>query len=159
MRILASTTLCLLVLGTAASAQKKVDTTWHCLKAATVQKLDVGDEPDHSYLIQQGTCTAASSKTGQKSGTYTEFHELWKDSFTFHGRYNATAENGDMTFYTYEGSYDPKKPLMNKWKIVNGTGKQKGTKGSGSCAGKANQDGSIDWDCTFPAGMAAKAKD
>jgi hypothetical protein len=158
MRIRSSLALCLLTLGTAALAQNKIDTTWHCLKPTNVQKLDVGDEPDHSYLIQQGTCTATSSKTGQKSGAFTEFHEAWKDSFTFHGRYNATADNGDMIFYTYEGSYDPKKPLANKWKIVKGTGKHKGEKGSGSCSGKANQDGSFDWECTWPPGMAAKAK-
>lgn len=74
MRIRTSLALCLLLtLGTAALAQNKIDTTWHCLKPTNVQKLDVGDEPDHSYLIQQGNCTATSSKTGQKSGTFTEF--------------------------------------------------------------------------------------
>ena len=66
-----------------------------------------------------------------------------------------------MVHYTYDdtGSTDPKKPLSNKWKVVGGTGKHKGIKGAGSCAGKQNDDGSSDWTCTGTTSMgAAKAK-
>jgi hypothetical protein len=149
----------LLVLGTAAMAQK-IDTKWHCPKPTAVQQYEVGDMPDHNYVIQQGSCEAISSKTGEKSGTFTEFHETWKGSFTFHGRYNAKMDNGDMVYYTYEGSVsmEPKKPVSNKWKIVSGTGKHKGEKGTGSCAGKANDDGSFDWTCTGTVMMAPAKK-
>ena len=140
---------CLLVFGSAAMAEK-VDTKWHCVAPTANQKLDVGDEPDHSYAISQGTCTATASASGEKSGAYTEFQEVWKASFTNHGRFNATMDNGDMAYYTYEGSgpTDITKPVSNKWKILSGTGKHKGMKGSGSCSGTRHEDGSSDWTCT-----------
>jgi len=140
---------CLLVFGSAAMAEK-VDTKWHCAAPTANQKLDVGDEPDHSYAISQGTCTATVSASGEKSGAFTEFQEVWKASFTNHGRFNATMDNGDMAYYTYEGSgpTDIAKPVTNKWKILSGTGKHKGMKGSGSCSGTRHEDGSSDWACT-----------
>ena len=140
---------CLLVFGSAAMAQK-VDTKWHCATPTANPKFDVGDEPDHSYVLAQGTCTATASGSGEKSGAYTEFQELWKASFTNHGRFNVTMDNGDMAYYTYEGSgpTDITKPATNTWKILSGTGKHKGMKGSGSCSGARHEDGSSDWACT-----------
>ena len=162
MRKFSLVVLTLLVGGSMALAQK-IDTKWHCPKATTEQKLDIGDTPDHAYSIGQGACTATDS-TGdlkEKSGQFTESREVWKASFTFHGHYNATMDNGDKAFYTYEGtaSTDMTKPATNKWKIASGTGKLKGAKGSGSCSGKGNADGSFDWECTgtYSMGMA-KAK-
>lgn len=140
---------CLLVFMSAAMAQK-VDTKWHCATPSANHNFAVGDEPDHNYVIAQGACTATTSGTGEKSGSYTEFQEVWKASFTNHGRFNVTMDNGDMAYYTYEGSgsADITKPATNKWKILSGTGKHKGMKGSGSCSGTRNQDGSSDWSCT-----------
>jgi hypothetical protein len=140
---------CLLVFGSAAMAQK-VDSKWHCAVPTANHKLDVGDEPDHSYVLGQGSCTATASNLGEKSGAYTEFQEVWKASFTNHGRFNTTMDNGDMAYYTYEGSgpTDITKPATNKWKILSGTGKHKGMKGSGSCSGTRHEDGSSDWACT-----------
>jgi hypothetical protein len=132
-------------------AQTKVDTKWHCSKPSTDHQLEVGDEPGHVYWIGQGTCEAPSAGTlKEKSGQYTEFHDQWKATFNFHGRYNTTTESGDKIFYTYEGSSstDPAKPVGNKWRIVGGTGKMKGIKGSGSCSGKINADSSTDYECT-----------
>ncbi len=150
--------LCLLICAATATAQTKIETKWHCPGATTVHKLDVGDAADHIYVIQQGGCAAEASKTSEKSGAFTEFHDGTNANFTFRGHFNATMENGDMVFYTYDGSFDPKKPVTNKWKIVGGTGKHKATKGAGSCAGKANEDKSFDWTCTGSTTMAAKAK-
>jgi hypothetical protein len=150
----------LLVSGSIAMAQDKVDTKWHCSKAATEHKLDVGDAPDHIYWIGQGTCdsTSSSGELKEKSGQYTEFHDARKASFNFHGYFNSTTDDGDKVLYTYEGSAstDIAKPAANKWKIVSGTGKHKGIKGSGSCAGKVNADGTADWECTgtYSMGMA-----
>jgi hypothetical protein len=150
MRKLLLVTFCLLVFGVAAMAQTKVDTKWHCAKPSGIQKFDVGDVPDHSYVIAQGACEATSSSDAEKKGAFTEFQEVWKSSFTNHGRFNVTLDNGDMFYYTYEGSgpADIKKPASNKWKIVKGTGKQSGAKGSGTCSGTRNDDGSSDWACT-----------
>jgi hypothetical protein len=142
----------LLVSGSAALAQTKLATTWHCPKAPSDQKMDVGDVADHAYEILQGACTATASDPGfaEKTGNFTEFHEAWKASLTFHGRFNAVMDNGDKVYYTYEGSasLDITKPASNKWNIVSGTGKYKGAKGSGACSGKMNADGSGDWTCT-----------
>ncbi len=140
--------VCLLVFASASMAEKKLETKWHCTPAKQ-QKYEVGDTADHAYNIAQGTCTVTASNVGEKSGQWTEFQETWKSSFTNHGRFNVTMDDGDKTFYTYEGSGDPgKKSATNKWKIVGGTGKQKGAKGSGSCTGKLNDDGSSDWECS-----------
>jgi len=141
-----------LLFASAAMAQGKIDTKWHCAKPATEHKLNVGDVPDHTYSIIQGTCSATASDSGfaEKTGEYTEFEETWKASMTAHGRYNVTMDNGDKVYYTYEESRptDITKPASNKWKIVSGTGKLKGVKASGTCSGKLNADGSADWACT-----------
>jgi len=152
MRKLLFGAFCLLVAGSAATAQSKIDTKWHCEKPSANHKFDVGDVPGHSYAIAQGSCTATSSDSGfaEKTGAYTEFQELWKASYTNHGRFNVTMDNGDMAYYTYDGSgaTDITKPASNKWKIQSGTGKDKGIKGSGTCSGARHDDGSSDWACT-----------
>jgi len=142
----------LLVFGSAAMAQSKVNTKWHCPNQSANHKFDVGDVPDHSYMILQGTCNATSSVSGyaEKTGDYTEFQETWKASISLHGRFNVTMDNGDKVYYTYEESRstDITKPHSNKWKILSGTGKYKGIKGSGTCSGAFHDDGSADWECT-----------
>jgi len=67
----------------------------------------------------------------------------------FHGHFNVTMDNGDKVFYTYEGTApaDMAKPVSNRWKIVNGTGKYKGIKGSGSCSGMRQKDMTVDYTC------------
>ena len=152
MRKLLLVALALLVSASVAMAQGKVDTKWHCSKPAAEHKLDVGDAPDHGYSIAQGTCNATSSDSAfkEKTGDYTEFQELWKASFTNHGRFNVTMDNGDKVYYTYEGSAstDITKPFSQKTKILSGTGKYKGIKGTGTCSEKINADGSADLVCT-----------
>ena len=143
----------LLVFGSAAMAQGKVNTKWHCPKQSADHKFEVGDVPDHSYMIAQGTCDATSSDSGfaEKKGDYTEFREMWKASMDIHGRFNVTMDNGDKVYYTYEfsASTDITKPVKDhKWKVLSGTGKYKGIKGSGTCSGKLNTDESSDWECT-----------
>jgi len=142
----------LMLSASAAMAQGKVDTKWHCSKPTTEHKLNVGDMPDHTYSIIQGTCnaTASAKDFAEKTGDYTEFQETWKASMSGHGRFNVTMDNGDKVYYTYETTAptDIAKPASNKWKIHSGTGKHKGIKGSGTCSGKLNADGSADWACT-----------
>jgi hypothetical protein len=159
MRQLLFVALCCGLFGSAAMAQSKLETKWHCDKPSATQKLDVGDVPDHSYVIAQGSCTAtAGDSLSDKSGAYTEFQEVWKAKFTNHGRFNVTTDNGDMAYYTYEGSgpTDITKPAMNKWKINNGTGKVKGINGSGGCTGARHDDGTSDWTCS---GMYSMGKE
>ena len=152
MRKLLFVAFSLLVFASAAMAQNRVDTKWHCPKPSADHSFAVGDVADHSYMILQGTCTATSSDSGfaEKTGDYTEFREMWKASFSLHGRFSATMDNGDKVYYTYQGSAstDITKPASNKWKIHRGTGKYKGIKGSGTCSGTRHADGSSEWECT-----------
>ncbi len=153
MRKLSVVAVSLLVFAGMASAQSKLETKWHCTKPTAEQKYEVGDVPGHAYAIAQGTCQATSSSAGEKSGAFTEFQEQWKSKFTNHGRFNVTMDNADKTYYTYEGTGDPpKKTAENKWKILNGTGQHKGTKGAGTCSGTLNDDGSSDWVCNGTSG-------
>jgi hypothetical protein len=160
MRKISLVVLSLLVFGSAVMAQNqnKVETKWHCAKQSADASFAVRDVPNHSYMILQGTCKATSSagSFAEKTGAYTEFREVWKDSFTWHGRFNATMDNGDMVYYTYEGS----KPNSNKWTIESGTGTRKGINGSGTCTGTTHEDGSSDWVCTgtFSMGKASSGK-
>jgi hypothetical protein len=141
--------ICLMLFASLAVAQSKLETKWHCGKPPAEQKFGVGDVAGHSYAIMQGTCNATSSNIGEKMGAYTEFQERWIASYTNHGRFNVTMDNGDKTYYTYEGTGNPeKKAASNKWKIVSGTGKHKSTKGSGTCSGTLLDDGGSDWACT-----------
>jgi len=148
--------LCLLVLGMTAMAQNKIETKWHCAKATTEHKIDVGDEAGHNYSIAQGTCNATASAKGfaEKSGMYTEFLENRQASSTNHGRFTVAMDNGDKVFYAYEGMVPSDKKATNRWRIESGTGKQKGIKGAGTCTGTMNQDGSSDWTCTGTYSMA-----
>jgi hypothetical protein len=158
MRRIAFAFICGLGLGAFAMAQGKIETKWNCAKPDANPMFEVGDEAGHQYALAQGTCAATSSASGEKSGKYTEFDDIWKTMHTGHGRFNVTMDNGDMVYYTYEtsGSSDMKKPLSNKWKIVNGTGTHKGTKGSGSCTGHQHEDGGTDWVCTGTTAAAGK---
>jgi hypothetical protein len=141
-----------LLFGSALLAQNKIDTKWHCSKEAALQKMDVGDMADHSYMLAQGTCSATAADKGfeEKSGAFTEFRDLKKTGMTNHGRFLVTMGNGDKVNYSYAGSApaDTKKPASNKWTLDSGTGKLKGGKGSGGCSGMMNADGSSDWHCT-----------
>ena len=152
MRITLQIAFCIALLGSVVTAQNKIESKWHCDKGTTQHSLDVGDMPGHTYMIQQGTCTnnASDSSLPEKTGMYTEFDENKKSGYTGHGRFNTTMADGDKVYYTYEtsGPADMSKPANNKWKIVNGTGKQKGITGSGTCSGMRNKDESSDWTCT-----------
>ena len=147
--------VCMVGLTSVAIAQNSLETKWHCAKATSEQAYQVPDMSGHSYGAAQGTCSATSSKTGEKSGTYTEAIDTVKTSLRNHGTFVVTMEDGDKTYYSYSGvANQAKKAGSNKWKITSGTGKYKAAKGEGTCAGTLNADGSSDWDCTgsFTAG-------
>jgi len=150
MRKLSRVALCLFALTILSAAQEKLESKWNCSKPSDNKSFDVPDVANHSYVLGQGSCTATASSDGEKTGTYTEFQDVWKTKFTNHGRFVTTTDTGDKLIYSYEGSgpTDTKKPVTNKWKIVDGTGKHKGMKASGGCTGERHDDGSSDWTCT-----------
>jgi len=127
-----------------------LNTTWHCPKESTAQKMDVGDMPDHTYMLAQGECSATASKgADEKSAAYTEFRDISKTGMKNHGVFIATQGSGDKLYFHYAGSSSTAaKTASNKWTIDGGTGKLTSAKGSGKCSGKPADDGSSDWHCT-----------
>ena len=98
MRIFTLIALFVVMITGLAFSQTKLEAKWHCEKATVEHKIDIGDMPDHSYAIAQGSCTATSpaDALGEKSGQYNEYREVWKSSFTFHGHYISTTEGGEF---------------------------------------------------------------
>ena len=137
MRTLLVVAFCLLTFGTVTMAQTKLETKWHCSKPRRDHKFDVGDVADHSYAIAKANAPRPQASIGEKTGTFTEFQEVWKGSSKNHGQFNVTTDNGDITYYTYEasGPTDAKSPASNKWTIAGGTGKHKDMKGAGTVHG------------------------
>lgn len=149
-------TLWVLALASFALSQTAAETKWHCDKPTTQNQLDLPDGSGHQYVIAQGNCTATSSTMGEKTGQFTEFQDASKTTFSNHGRFVATTENGDKAYYNYQGTGDlAKKTAANKWKVTGGTGKFKSGGPSGSCKGTLSDDGGSDWTCTT---AEAKAK-
>ncbi len=147
---------CLVLLSTSvAMAQSKLDAHWNCAKSSAVHSLDVGDKPNHAYMISQGSCTATKGEIGnvkEKEGAGTEFHEATGNANSWHGIFVETMANGDKIHYGYHGSGTTKDGSLvsgkHQWTIMDGTGKFKGAKGSGTCSGKGAADGTSVWECT-----------
>jgi hypothetical protein len=133
-------------------AQNRVDTKWHCTKPSEFHRVAVGDAPNHNYTIIQGSCRsmASNAQFPEKECSYTEFQELQDAFVRVHGSMNATMENGDKVFYSYEGSFpaDTTKPFSQRWKLVNGTGRYKSIMGNGICTGLVHADGTGDMECS-----------
>jgi hypothetical protein len=138
-----------------AQTSGKVSTTWKCAPPSPMHALPVGDAPDHIYAVQQGKCAATSGEIAgvkQKEGVSTEFMEGTATTAKGQGVFIETMANGDKIFYSYEFTGTAKNKMFdtgsNKWTITSGTGQFKGIKGSGTCKGKGNPDGSADFTCT-----------
>lgn len=161
-RVVFIAVLCLVVSGAvvlaqtgAAPAASKVEATWNCAPPNPVHILPVGDQPDHAYGVQQGKCTASKGELAgekDKEGASTEFMEARGTAATGRGVFIATMANGDKVNYSYTFTGTSTKDNKfqsgsNKWTMTGGTGKFTGIKGSGTCKGKGNADGSATFDC------------
>jgi len=135
-------------------AQFKNDTQWKCDKASDQHSINIGDKPGHAYAVDQINCTATKGELAgvkEKSGVGTEFMEVNGDKITGHGEFVETLENGDKDLFTYTFQATMKDGKLqsgtDKWSLRQGSGKLKGAKGSGTCKGTGNSDGSVTWDC------------
>ncbi len=138
-----------------ALAQGKISNQWKCGKPMPQHSIDVGDQPNHAYAIDQIKCTAAKGEIAgvkEKEGTGTEFSEAMGNSSSGHGVFVETMANGDKITFSYETAATTKNGQMqsgsNKFQATGGTGKFKGIKASGTCKGTGNKDGSTNWSCT-----------
>jgi hypothetical protein len=147
--------LCLLFLGSSvALAQGKTNVQWKCDKPSVQHSIPVGDKPGHVYAIEQINCTAIKGDIAgnkMKSGTGTEFLYITGDKVSGHGEFVENMENGDKNLYKYEFSGTSKNGAFqsgnNKWSLIEGGGKMKGGKASGTCEAKGNSDLSTSFDC------------
>lgn len=150
------------LLSCAGLAQVKSTFQLKCDKSSDQHSIDVGDKPGHAYVVQQTNCTAISGDidgSKRKSGTATEFLEVRGDTFTGHGEFIETMENGDKNFYTYQLKGAVKDGVMqgsDTWTMREGGGKLKGAKASGTCKAKGNPDGTTTSDCSGDYTMAKK---
>ena len=148
--------LCLVCLcATVVLAQGKVDNGWACGKPAMANSIEVGDQPNHAYAIDQIKCTSTKGEIAgvkEKEGTGTEFAEVTGNSSKGHGVFVETMANGDKIHFTYQTTATIKNGQMqtgsDKWQATGGTGKFKGIKARGTCTGTGNADGSTTWACT-----------
>ena len=141
--------------ATGALAQGKVANEWACGRPAMANNIDVGDQPNHAYSIDQIKCTSTKGEIGgvrEKEGTGTEFAEVTGNGSKGHAVWVETMANGDKIYATYQPTITLKDGQMqsgsDKWQYTGGTGKFKGIKGSGTCKGTGSADGSSNWTCT-----------
>ncbi len=141
--------------ATVAMGQTKISGTCQCAKPDPQHVIEVGDRPNHSFLIEQFKCTWTKPMeiegVQNKEGMGTDFHEISGNSSRFHGVYMDTMANGDKAQYRYEGTATLKdgvpQSAEDKWRSLRGNGKLKGIKSHGTCKGTANADGSMTWEC------------
>ena len=145
--------VCLCAAGT--WAQNKMEVAWTCGKAAKANSIDVGDQANHAFTIDQITCTASKGEiegVKEKEGMGTEFAEVKGNKASGHGIFVETLANGDKIHYTYTYSGTLEngtlKTATDKWQSTSGTGKFKGIKASGTCTGTGTADGGASWSCT-----------
>lgn len=151
--VLALVCLC----SVAAAAQGKISSTWTCDKQDPnlMKSLEVGDQPNHSYVIYQFKCMAKTGEIAgvkEKDGAGTEFADASGSASSGHGVFVENLANGDKLRISYTAKSMMKGSDFaagsNKFDIAGLTGKAKGIKGSGSCTGKGNADGTSSWTCT-----------
>ncbi len=146
--------LLVLLLPTLAGAQTKISGTVKC-KIHTQSTAEVGDRPNHSFALSQGTCPWVKpweiEGIQSKEGSFTELVEISGNSSQARGYYLDTMANGDKVHYRHENTvtWAGGVPQSGETtlRIIGGTGKFIGIKGHGTCKGKAGEDGSLIWQC------------
>jgi len=142
-------------LATVASAQTKMSGTNECGKPEAQHMLEVGDHPGHALAIGQAKCAWTKpweiEGIQSKAGVSTASDDIHGSRSRTRGYYVDTMANGDKAFFRYEGPMTLKEGAAQsaeiKWTLTGGTGKLKGVKGQGTCAGKGGAEGAFTWEC------------
>jgi hypothetical protein len=143
------TLLIALALAAVASAQTKVSGTLQCAKPDQQQAIEVGDRPNHSFVINQFKCTWTKSLeiagVQSKEDVYTSFGEVSGNRSYGQAYGVSTMTNGDKCYIRPQGSTTLKEGVSEsgegKWSFAGGTGKLKGLKGKGTYKSKGAPDG------------------
>jgi hypothetical protein len=132
-------------------AQTKISGTVKCEKPDQSQKIDVGDRPNHAFVISQGKCTwtrpmtIAGIQTKEDVGINSE--ETTSTGAKVHGYVLGTMSNGDKFTVRTQGNDIYKdgnlQATQGTWSFASGTGKLKGIQGKGTFKGKPEADGSV----------------
>jgi hypothetical protein len=156
--------LCVIVLGlaTVASAQTKISGTLQCSKPDQQHAIEVGDRPNHAFVVSQRKCTWTKGfeivGTEAKDHMATEFSEVSGNSAAFQGIAVGTMASGDKYFDRFRAKATVKDGLLESvegtWSWTGGTGKLKGMKGKGTFKGKGEADGTatveVEGECELP---------
>jgi hypothetical protein len=141
--------LVVFALATVASAQTKVSGTHQCGEPDQQQVIEVGDRPNHSFVISQTKCTWTKSLViagvQSKEGVLTAFTEVTGNRARDQEYGVITMSNGDKCYVRRQGSATLKDGVLEsaegKWSFVGGTGKLKGLTGKGTYTAKSAPDG------------------
>ena len=147
--------LSFVLFAAAVSAQTQTTGTLHCTQATDVPKpMDAGDAPGHMMGLGKSICTWSKpmeiAGVKSKDGTSVTFDEMAGAKYSGLGTHVSTMENGDKLFVKFQGGGTLKDDKLvsdgGNWSYTGGTGKMKGIKGKGTYKGKANPDGSLDYE-------------
>jgi len=147
-------------------AQTKIPMSGKCGKPDVEQSVPAGDQPGHDFMLAQGKCATKGEVGGaaSKEGAFSEHRDVAGNHSKAWGVYAETFDSGDKIFYTYQATATMKDGALqtgqDKWQMTGGTGKMKGTKGSGTCKFTGTADGGLDYSCTgeYTLAEAAPAK-
>ena len=148
------TFLVVFALAAVASAQTKISGTLQCGKADPVYAIQVGDRPNHSFVISQIKCTWTKpleiAGVQSKEDVYTGFSEVSGNRSNGHSYGVVTMATGDKCYVRPHGSSTLKDGMLEsaegKWTFVGGTSMLKGLKGKGTYQGKGAADGTSTWE-------------
>lgn len=139
-----------------ASAQTKTSGTAQCSKPDQEYTIQVGDQPNHSFVISQEHCTWTKpleiAGIQNKDAVATHFAEISGNTSRGRGYFVDTMANGDKAYYRGGVTATLKdgvpRSAEGKWTLVGGTGKLKGINGKVACRFKeARAEGGYTADC------------
>jgi hypothetical protein len=139
------TSLIVLGLATLSVAQTKISGYVKCSKPDQMQRIDVGDKPDHAFTISQNKCTWTKPMEIEgiqtKEDVITNSGEMSGTKVRTHGFVIDTLANGDKFYARTHGSdkYQSEGKVQSSngwWSFEGGTGKLKGLKGEGTYKGR-----------------------
>jgi hypothetical protein len=141
--------LVVFALATVASAQTKLSGAHQCAKPDQQQVIEIGDQPNHFFVISQMKCTWTKpleiSGVQSKEGVFTAFTEVTGNRARDQEYDVVAMTNGDKCYVRRQGSSTLKDGVLEsaegKWSFAGGTGKLKGLKGKGTYTAKTAPDG------------------
>jgi len=148
------TLLVVFALAAVAGAQTKISGSLQCGKPDQQHAIEVGDRPNHSFVISQTKCTWTKpleiAGVQSKEDVYTGFSEISGDRSRVQEYGVGTMTNGDKFYVRPKCSFALKEGAAESgecmWTFVGGSGKFKGLKGKGTSKGKGATDGTSTWE-------------